>query len=408
MANKMERFTQRARRVLSLAQEEAEQLQHNLIDTEHLLLGLLREEGGIGGRVLRETGLERERTRELATELTRAEALAEDTRADLSADTKKTLELAVDEARRMGHSYIGTEHLLLGLLRTEDGVAIVILNRLGISTEEVRRQVNQALLESPTDSDEPAAETALGAGGTTDASPATATSSAEFDALAVLRAEVDVQYELLKWLGQAMTETHKAEARGFIDGLVERRLKQHFQLSDSERTTIHDSLRWIFRDYDEEQLFMLTPGGGQHGGMVALLNRRVGAFIEGESLGHTTAGGAGYVLKTEDDGRLLIATPDFAFTRTERLPGGLPEHFIPLAPDLAVEIVMPSHDPAEFRPKIDAYLKHGTQVVWVMQPHSKIVAVHTSGETQVLTDQDTLDGGDLLPGFSLPVADLFA
>ncbi|MBC7812217.1 MAG: ATP-dependent Clp protease ATP-binding subunit [Burkholderiales bacterium] len=145
----MERFTQRARRVLSLAQEEAERLQHNYIGTEHLLLGLLREEGGVAGRVLRDLGLEQRRVEELVERMTRASARTTTTQLDLSPGTKRVLELAVDEARRMGHHYIGTEHLLLGLVRQSEGVAIDILKRLGVSPEEVRRQTRRVLQESP-------------------------------------------------------------------------------------------------------------------------------------------------------------------------------------------------------------------------------------------------------------------
>jgi len=147
--NKMERFTQRARRVLSLAQEEAERLQHNHIGTEHLLLGLMREDGGVAGRVLRELGLEQRRVEELVERMTRATTRAANAQLDLSPGTKRVLELAVDEARRMGHHYIGTEHLLLGLVRQSEGVAIDVLRRLGVSPEEVRRQTRRVLQESP-------------------------------------------------------------------------------------------------------------------------------------------------------------------------------------------------------------------------------------------------------------------
>ena len=146
---RMERFTQRARRVLSLAQEEAERLQHNYIGTEHLLLGLIREEGGIGGRVLRELGLEQRRVEELVERMTRASPRPTRMQPELSPGTKRVLELAVDEARRMKHQYIGTEHLLLGLARLTEGVAVDILKRLGVSPEEVRRQTHRVLQTSP-------------------------------------------------------------------------------------------------------------------------------------------------------------------------------------------------------------------------------------------------------------------
>src|SRR5688572_10518475 len=152
----MERFTQRARRVLSLAQEEAERLQHGQIGTEHLLLGLMREEGGVAGRVLRDLGLEQRRVEELVNRLTDSGQRAPSGNLDLSTGTKKVLELAVDEARRMGHHYIGTEHLLLGLVRQQDGIAIEVLRRLGVSPEEVRRQTRRVLQESPVQSQQPA------------------------------------------------------------------------------------------------------------------------------------------------------------------------------------------------------------------------------------------------------------
>ncbi|MCL4879770.1 MAG: ATP-dependent Clp protease ATP-binding subunit [Anaerolineae bacterium] len=147
--NKMERFTQRARRVLSLAQEEAERMQHSYIGTEHLLLGLIREEGGVAGRVLRELGLVPRRVEEAVEKMTNANRRSGPARMDLSPSTKKVLELAVDEARRMGHHYIGTEHLLLGLVRQTDGVAIEVLKRLNVNPEDVRRQTRRMLQENP-------------------------------------------------------------------------------------------------------------------------------------------------------------------------------------------------------------------------------------------------------------------
>ncbi len=151
MSNKLERFTQRARRVLSLAQEEAERMRHAYIGTEHLLLGLMREEGGVAGRVLRDLGVEQRRVQEMVERLTgatggRSSAVS---KIDLAPGTKRVLELAVDEARRMGHHYIGTEHLLLGLVRQNEGVAMDVLKKLGISAEQIRRQTRRVLQENP-------------------------------------------------------------------------------------------------------------------------------------------------------------------------------------------------------------------------------------------------------------------
>lgn len=143
----MERFTQRARRVLSLAHQEAERMRQNYIGTEHLLLGLIREDGGVAGRVLRELGLEAERVQEIVERLT-GTGTSPGGKLDLSPGTQQVLEYAVDEARRLGHHYIGTEHLLLGLVRYGEGVANDVLRKLGVTPEQIRRQTRRVLQES--------------------------------------------------------------------------------------------------------------------------------------------------------------------------------------------------------------------------------------------------------------------
>jgi len=143
----MERFTQRAKRVLALAHEEAERMRHQHIGTEHLLLGLIREEGGVAGRVLRALGVDLERTRDIVQRLAGAGRGSGEGRLELSKGTKRVLEYALEEAQRMGHSYVGTEHLLLGLLRYDEGMALRVLARLGITKEQIRRQTRRILRE---------------------------------------------------------------------------------------------------------------------------------------------------------------------------------------------------------------------------------------------------------------------
>jgi ATP-dependent Clp protease ATP-binding subunit ClpC len=151
-----ERFTQRARRVLSLAQEEAERLNHSYIGSEHVLIGLLREEGGVAGRVLRELGLDVVRVQAMVERLSSGPSTRTPfTKIELSPSTKRLLELAVEEARRMGQHYISTEHLLLGMARQNEGVAIDVLRKFGISAEQIRRQTKQMLKESPVAAGEP-------------------------------------------------------------------------------------------------------------------------------------------------------------------------------------------------------------------------------------------------------------
>src|SRR5215813_6227471 len=142
----MERFTQRARRVLSLAHQEAERARNNFIGTEHLLLGLMDEEGGVAGRVLRELGMSSDRVREVVNRVTSSSASFDPSRVELSADTQQVLEHAVEEARRLGHHYIETEHILLGLVRVE-GTAMEALRRLGVTADQIRRQTRRVLNE---------------------------------------------------------------------------------------------------------------------------------------------------------------------------------------------------------------------------------------------------------------------
>ncbi len=145
----MERFTQRARRVLSLAHQEAEHMRHHHIGTEHLLLGLIREEGGVAGRVLRELGLEVNRVQEIVERMT-GTGQYKGSKLELSPGMQLVLELAVEEARQLGHHYIGTEHLLLGLVNYDEGIALDVLKKLGVTSEQIRRQTRRVLQESST------------------------------------------------------------------------------------------------------------------------------------------------------------------------------------------------------------------------------------------------------------------
>ena len=142
----MERFTQRARRVLSLAHQEAERLRQSTIGTEHLLLGLIQEEGGVASRVLRDLGLEPDRIRELVERMSGFGSYRGG-KIDLSPGVQQVLEFAIDEARKLGHHYIGTEHLLLGLVRLNEGGAIDVFRKLGVTPEQIRRQTRRVLQE---------------------------------------------------------------------------------------------------------------------------------------------------------------------------------------------------------------------------------------------------------------------
>jgi ATP-dependent Clp protease ATP-binding subunit ClpC len=138
-----ERFTDRARQVIVLAQDEARGLRHNYIGTEHLLLGLLREEDGVGRRVLESLGISADPVREHVARII-GEGEGEAVPAGqipFTPRAKKVLELALREGLSLGHDHIGTEHILLGIARENDGVAARILRELGADAETVRTAV---------------------------------------------------------------------------------------------------------------------------------------------------------------------------------------------------------------------------------------------------------------------------
>jgi len=143
----MERFTQRARRVLSLAHEEAERLRQPYINTEHILIGLIAEDGGVASRALRDLGLEPDRVREVVDHLS-GYGLQESGIIELSTGAQQVLEAAIEEARSLNHQFIGTEHLLLGLTRTTEGMALEVLKKLGVTPEQVRRQARRVMQEN--------------------------------------------------------------------------------------------------------------------------------------------------------------------------------------------------------------------------------------------------------------------
>ncbi len=138
------RFTERAQKVLALAQEEAVRLGHNNIGTEHILLGLVREGEGIAAKALAALGLASDKIQEEVEQLIGSGEKVSQT-IHYTPRAKKVIELSMDEARKLGHSYVGTEHILLGLIREGEGVAARVLNNLGVSLNKARQQVLQLL-----------------------------------------------------------------------------------------------------------------------------------------------------------------------------------------------------------------------------------------------------------------------
>ena len=154
-----ERFTDRARRVVVLAQEEARMLGHNYIGTEHILLGLIREGEGVAAKALESLGVSQEAVRQqVEVIIGQGERVVPSGHIPFTPRAKKVLELALREALQLGHNYIGTEHILLGLIREGEGVAAQVLVKLGADLNRVRQQVIQLLHGGP--GKEPAAAVA--------------------------------------------------------------------------------------------------------------------------------------------------------------------------------------------------------------------------------------------------------
>jgi ATP-dependent Clp protease ATP-binding subunit ClpC len=148
MADRFDKFTERARKVLQLAQEEAQRFNHNYIGTEHLLLGLVREGEGVAAKVLGNLGVELNKVRSAVEFIIGRGDRTVAGDIGLTPRAKKVIELSVDEARRLNHHYIGTEHLLLGLVREGEGIAAGVLESLGVSLDKVRSQVIYVLNQS--------------------------------------------------------------------------------------------------------------------------------------------------------------------------------------------------------------------------------------------------------------------
>ena len=148
MTSRFEKFSERARRVLSLAQEEAQRFNHNYIGTEHILLGLVRETEGVAAKVLANLSVDLSKVRSAVEFIIGRGERAASGDIGLTPRAKKVIELAVDEARRLNHHYIGTEHLLIGLMREGEGVAAGVLESLNVTLDKVRAETSRILTQT--------------------------------------------------------------------------------------------------------------------------------------------------------------------------------------------------------------------------------------------------------------------
>jgi Uma2 family endonuclease len=163
-------------------------------------------------------------------------------------------------------------------------------------------------------------------------------------------------------------------------------------------------------ELSEGRLIVMSPASWKHGGYTSLLLRLVGNFVDEHDLGMTTGAETGYILfKSPDpDLRDTVRAPDVGFIAKHRLPDELPERgYVPFAPDLAIEVISPNDDAEDIHRKVAEYLKSGTRLIWLFYPNAETVGVYNGQRFQSLERGDTLDGGDVLPGFRLPLTEIF-
>ena len=160
-------------------------------------------------------------------------------------------------------------------------------------------------------------------------------------------------------------------------------------------------------ELSEGELIVMSPAGGSHGVIALRLGRFMGDFVEAQQLGFVFGAETGFVLDTGTGGAYTVRAPDVAYVSRDRLPGGAPDRFVPLAPDLAVEVVSPNDRADEVNRKLLDYLRYNTRLVWLVYPATHTIVVHDGAAARVLGENDLLDGGAVLPGFTLPVKRVF-
>ncbi|MEL6152045.1 MAG: Uma2 family endonuclease [Chloroflexota bacterium] len=164
----------------------------------------------------------------------------------------------------------------------------------------------------------------------------------------------------------------------------------------------------VLVELDEGEMVVMPKPGGRHGEITMQIGRLIGNFVAEHKLGRVTAAETGYIVEQNPEGRDTVRGLDVGFVRMERAPDGLPEGLIPFAPDLALEIIFASQTEANLNKKILQLLRAGTRLVWIVYPETQTIMVHAPGTVALLDETDKLEGGDVLPGFKLPVTDVFA
>jgi Uma2 family endonuclease len=148
----------------------------------------------------------------------------------------------------------------------------------------------------------------------------------------------------------------------------------------------------------------MPPPGARHGACCSKIDRRIGTYVETHNLGTVFSNDTGFIAQRDPD---TVRGPDIAFWARQRLPE-VPEGYVEIPPDLAVEVVSPSDHFSTVQTKVRQYLDHGVKLVWVVDPEDRSVTVYRAlDKVAILTESDTITGDDVLPGFSIPVRDFF-
>ncbi len=157
----------------------------------------------------------------------------------------------------------------------------------------------------------------------------------------------------------------------------------------------------------EGEIIEMSKPSGLHGQITFLLGLKIGIHVVENELGTVTAAETGFLLERNPDGRDTVRALDIAFLSRAKAPAILPDSLVDVAPDLAVEVISPSNKVADMHRKIRQLLAAGTALVWIVHPETRTVEVHTRSGATTFEGDDILSGGDVLPGFSIPVRDIF-
>ncbi len=158
----------------------------------------------------------------------------------------------------------------------------------------------------------------------------------------------------------------------------------------------------------EGVIYEMPPAGEEHGSDAGNFFGFIWTYVRAHDLGRLTTAETGYIVHTDENGKDTILAPDVGFISKARASAVPSKKYARLAPDLAVEVVSPNDKASEIHIKVNQYLRYGTKMVWVAYPATRTVVVHTPAGAQTLTENDTLDGGDVLPGFTLAIREIFS